>query len=113
MSVCQASQFRPGLRNAVSALDRTALRRVAENHSRLLHRVMPWLRLANHGLLWTGLAIGLWVTGDRRARRAAWRGIGGMAAAERSGHYHRQGPGRPRPGGSRRSWPPAAPAGSR
>jgi diacylglycerol kinase family enzyme/membrane-associated phospholipid phosphatase len=82
MSVYRASQSRPGLQNAAAALDRTALRRIAENHSRLLHRVMPGLsRLANHGLLWTGLAIGLWVTGDSRTRRAAWRGIGGMAAA--------------------------------
>jgi undecaprenyl-diphosphatase len=58
------------------------MRRVAESDSRLLDLVMPRLSgLANHGLLWTGLAIGLWVTGDRRARRAAWRGIGGLAAA--------------------------------
>ncbi|MDX6390214.1 MAG: hypothetical protein QOJ73_1277 [Streptosporangiaceae bacterium] len=43
---------------------------------------MPRLsRLANHGVLWTVLAAGLWATGDRWARRAAWRGLGGMAAA--------------------------------
>jgi diacylglycerol kinase family enzyme/membrane-associated phospholipid phosphatase len=77
-----ASQSRPGVKGAIAALDRAALQRVAENDSRLLDLVMPRLsRLANHGLLWTGLAIGLWVTGDRRARRAAWRGIGGLAAA--------------------------------
>ncbi len=58
------------------------MRRVAGNDSRLLDLAMPRLsRLADHGLLWTGLAIGLWVTGDKRARRAAWRGIGGLAAA--------------------------------
>ena len=32
-------------------------------------------------MLWTGLAAGLWLTGDRWARRAAWRGMGGLAAA--------------------------------
>ena len=37
--------------------------------------------LAGHGMLWTGLAAGLWLTGDRWARRAAWRGMGGLAAA--------------------------------
>ena len=77
-----ASQSRPGVKGAIAALDGAALQRVAENDSRLLDLVMPRLsRLANHGLLWTGLAIGLWVTGDRWARRAAWRGIGGLAAA--------------------------------
>jgi undecaprenyl-diphosphatase len=38
-------------------------------------------RLAGHGMLWAGLAAGLWLTGDRWARRAAWRGMGGLAAA--------------------------------
>jgi hypothetical protein len=38
-------------------------------------------RLAGHGMLWPGLAAGLWLTGDRWARRAAWRGMGGVAAA--------------------------------
>src|SRR5258706_502337 len=58
------------LRNAIAALDRAAMRRVAQNDSRLLDLVMPRLsRAANHGMLWTGLAIGLWLTGDRWARR--------------------------------------------
>jgi undecaprenyl-diphosphatase len=43
---------------------------------------MPRLsRLANHGLLWIVLAGVLWATGDRWARRAAWRGLGSLAAA--------------------------------
>jgi undecaprenyl-diphosphatase len=43
---------------------------------------MPRLsRLANHGFLWIVLAAALWATGDRWARRAAWRGLGSMAAA--------------------------------
>jgi diacylglycerol kinase family enzyme len=39
-------------------------------------------RLADHNLVWAGLATGLWLTGDRWARRAAWRGLGGLAAAD-------------------------------
>jgi undecaprenyl-diphosphatase len=70
------------MRNAVLAFDHAVTRRAAERDSRLLSLVMPRLsRLANHGMLWTGLAAGLWVTGDRWARRAAWRGIGGLAVA--------------------------------
>jgi undecaprenyl-diphosphatase len=38
-------------------------------------------RLANRGFLWLAVAAALWATGDRQARRAAWRGIGSMAAA--------------------------------
>jgi membrane-associated phospholipid phosphatase len=38
-------------------------------------------RLADHGLLWMVLAAALWATGTRPARRAAWRGLGSMAAA--------------------------------
>jgi threonine/homoserine efflux transporter RhtA len=42
-------------------------------------------RLANRGFLWIVLAGALWatgrVTGDRWARRAAWRGLGSLAAA--------------------------------
>jgi undecaprenyl-diphosphatase len=38
-------------------------------------------RLADHGRLWLAAAAGLWVTGGRRPRRAAWRGVGSMAAA--------------------------------
>ena len=53
---------------------------------------------ADHGLLWTGLAIGLWVTGDKRARRAAWRGIGGLAAASAAANMAAKGlAGRDRP----------------
>src|SRR5258708_39230117 len=94
------SQSRPGVRNAIAALDRTAMRRVAGNDSRLLDLAMPRLsRLADHGLLWTGLAIGLWVTGDKRARRAAWRGSGGLTAASAAANMAAKGlPGRDRPG---------------
>jgi undecaprenyl-diphosphatase len=55
---------------------------MARDDSRLQGLVMTGLgRLAGHGMLWSGLATGLWLTGDRWARRAAWRGMGGVAAA--------------------------------
>jgi diacylglycerol kinase family enzyme/membrane-associated phospholipid phosphatase len=38
-------------------------------------------RLADHGFLWMVLAAALLATGNRQARRAAWRGLGAMAAA--------------------------------
>ncbi len=48
----------------------------------MLDQITPRLsRLANHGVLWIGLAALLWTTGRRQARRAAWRGLGSMAAA--------------------------------
>ena len=73
---------RSGGSNPVAALDQAAAWRIAGNDSRLPGLVPTRLgRLAGHGMLWTGLAIGLWLTGDRWARRAAWRGMGGMAAA--------------------------------
>ncbi len=44
-------------------------------------RAAPALsRLSSHGLPWMVLAAGLWASGDRWARRAAWRGLGSMAA---------------------------------
>jgi len=66
----------------IAAFDRAALRRIAETDSRLLDVVMPRLsRLANHGWLWIAVAAALRASGDRWARRAAWRGLGGLAAA--------------------------------
>jgi undecaprenyl-diphosphatase len=68
--------------NLVAAFDRGATRRLAETDSWLIDLVVPGVsRLANHGVLWIAVAAGLRATGDRWARRAAWRGLGGMAAA--------------------------------
>jgi hypothetical protein len=36
-----------------------------------------------HSAAWLVLAAALWATGDRWARRAAWRGLGSMLAARR------------------------------
>jgi membrane-associated phospholipid phosphatase len=70
------------MRNMIAAFDRAAVRRIGETDSRLLDLVMPRLsRLANRGLLGIGVASVLRATGDRWAPRAAWRGLGGLAAA--------------------------------
>jgi diacylglycerol kinase family enzyme/membrane-associated phospholipid phosphatase len=60
---------------------------------------MPRLsRLANHGLLWIAVGAALWATGDQRARRAAWRGLGSLAAASAVANIVGKGlTGRPRP----------------
>jgi diacylglycerol kinase family enzyme/membrane-associated phospholipid phosphatase len=72
----------PGMRKAIAAFDSAVVRRVADSDSRLLEATMPRLsRLANHGLLWAGLAAGMWATRDMWARRAAWRGMGSLAVA--------------------------------
>jgi membrane-associated phospholipid phosphatase len=58
------------------------MRRIALARSPVLDRAMPALsRLADHGVLWIGLAAGLQATGSRRAARAAWRGLGSLAVA--------------------------------
>jgi membrane-associated phospholipid phosphatase len=74
--------MRRGLGDRIAALDRAGMRRIARADSPVLDRVMPELSmLANHGKLWIALAIGLRLTGHQRAGRAAWRGLGSLAAA--------------------------------
>jgi undecaprenyl-diphosphatase len=74
-------QSRSVLTKAITAFDRAVMRRVGQIDSRPLDLVMPRLsQLANRGMLWIGLAIGMRATGDRWARRAAWRGIGSLLA---------------------------------
>lgn len=71
-----------GPRQRIAALDRAAVRAVARVNSPALDRAMPALsRLANHGKLWIALGAGLQATGNRRAGRAAWRGLASLAAA--------------------------------
>lgn len=56
--------------------------RVAATDSALLDELMPRLsRAANHSVLWMCVATGLLATRDRRAARAAWRGLAGIALA--------------------------------
>jgi undecaprenyl-diphosphatase len=47
-----------------------------------LDRILPPLsRAANHGVLWMGLAGAMWASGRPDVRRAALRGLGGLALA--------------------------------
>jgi membrane-associated phospholipid phosphatase len=71
-----------GPRRRIAALDRAAVRWVAQQNSPALDRVMPALsELANHGKLWIALGACLQATGNRRAGRAARRGLASLAAA--------------------------------
>ncbi len=70
------------LRSRRAELDRAVVRRLARADSPVLDQVLPRLsRLADHSVLWGAVAAGLWATGDRRARSAAWRGLGSVAVA--------------------------------
>jgi len=70
------------VRRRIALLDRAAARRVAASGSWPSEHVLPGLsRLADHGFLWMVLAAVLRATGNRQARRAAWRGLASMAAA--------------------------------
>jgi undecaprenyl-diphosphatase len=61
----------------VSALDLLVMSRLARVDSPVLDLVMPRLsQLSDYGGLWIAVAAGLWLTGGREARRAAWRGLG-------------------------------------
>ena len=69
-------------RRRFAAFDRAVLRQVARADSPVLDHLMPRLsQAANHGVLWITLGIGLRATGNLRAGRAAWRGLGSLAAA--------------------------------
>jgi membrane-associated phospholipid phosphatase len=71
-----------GLRHRIAALDLAAVRWVAQVNSPALDRTMPALsEAANHGKLWIALAACLQATGDRRAGRAARRGLASLAVA--------------------------------
>ncbi len=71
-----------GLGHRITALDLAAVRRVARVNSPALDRVMPALsEAANHGKLWITLGACLQATGNRRAGRAARRGLASLAVA--------------------------------
>jgi hypothetical protein len=66
-----------GLRAALLDLDRAVFDRVAAAHTPRLDRAVPLLsRSANHSAIWIAFAIGLEASGERRAMRAAIRGLG-------------------------------------
>lgn len=69
-------------RARIDAFDQEWFRRVHATPTPLLDAVLPKLsRLANHGVLWTGLAAVLAASGGRENRRAALRGMGSLALA--------------------------------
>ena len=86
------------LRRRAAAADRAVLTRLAATDSATLDAVMPRLsQAANHSVLWLCAAAALAVTG-RRARRAALRGLAGIAIASTASNVLAKGvAGRPRP----------------
>ncbi|WP_030562123.1 bifunctional phosphatase PAP2/diacylglycerol kinase family protein [Streptomyces aureocirculatus] len=73
----------PGaLRRLLRTLDHTAFDKVATRSWPGAEPVLPRLsRSANHGLLWFGIAAGMWAVGGTRERRAAVRGAASLALA--------------------------------
>ena len=66
----------------LSRLDAELYARWHRTDTPRLDRVLPPLsRAANHGVLWMGLAAALWASGRQDFRRAALRGVGGLAIA--------------------------------
>jgi undecaprenyl-diphosphatase len=73
-----------GARRAVRALDRWDLASSAAiggaHFPLIVDRALPWLtRAADRSVLWIGISAALLGTGNRRARRAALRGLGSIA----------------------------------
>lgn len=73
--------------------------RVAAADSPVLDHVMPRLgRVADHGVLWIAIALGLGATGHPRARRAALRGLASLIIASSTANVVAKGlTGRARP----------------
>jgi diacylglycerol kinase family enzyme/membrane-associated phospholipid phosphatase len=70
------------MRSKITASDRAIMARVSATSSPVLDRALPALgRAADYSGLWIGLAAGLAVTKDKWARRAALRGLAGIAIA--------------------------------
>ncbi|MFD3580427.1 bifunctional phosphatase PAP2/diacylglycerol kinase family protein [Streptomyces sp. NPDC058644] len=66
----------------MSAVDRSVFERVATRSWPGAEPVLPRLSTsANHGLLWFGIAAGIWAFGGVRSRRAAVRGAASLALA--------------------------------
>jgi diacylglycerol kinase family enzyme/membrane-associated phospholipid phosphatase len=92
--------------NRVAALDRSLLNRLTTREQPAVERAMLTLgRAADHGVLWIGVAVALGATRGKWARRAALRGLAGVAISSTAANVLTKGlVGRARPSG-------AAPAG--
>jgi undecaprenyl-diphosphatase len=76
------AKARPDPRFRVADFDRQVMTRVASGDVPNPHGLWPRLsRSANSSLLWIAIAAGLGATGDKRARRAALRGLVSVAIA--------------------------------
>jgi membrane-associated phospholipid phosphatase len=74
--------FRLPLRGRVGAIDRKIMARISAIQSPALDAAMPRLsQAANHSVLWLSIAASLALTGSKRARRAAVRGMASVAVA--------------------------------
>ncbi|MFD8555526.1 hypothetical protein ACFV08_28985 [Streptomyces fradiae] len=66
----------------LSRLDRAVFAQVAKRTWPAAEPVLPRLsRSANRGVLWFGIAAGMWALGGARGRRAAMRGAASLALA--------------------------------
>ncbi|MFI2224621.1 bifunctional phosphatase PAP2/diacylglycerol kinase family protein [Streptomyces fradiae] len=72
----------PRARSVLSRLDRAVFAQVAKRTWPAAEPVLPRLsRSANRGVLWFGIAAGMWALGGARGRRAAMRGAASLALA--------------------------------
>lgn len=77
-----SDQPTPHIRRLLGAADRLAFHRVAARSWPAAEPVLPRLsRSADHGLLWFGIAAGMWAFGGARGRRAGVRGVASLALA--------------------------------
>ena len=73
------------IRKRIAAADQRLLGRVTAGDGPALGRAMLGLgRAADHGMLWIAVAAGLGSRRDKWTRRAALRGLAGMAIASAS-----------------------------
>lgn len=71
-----------GARSVLSRLDRAVFAQVAKRAWPAAEPVLPRLsRAADRGVLWCGVAAGMWALGGARGRRAAVRGVVSLALA--------------------------------
>ncbi len=82
-------------------LDRQIMARIASTESPVLDYVLPPVsEAANHSVLWLAIALGMAATGNKRARRAALRGLASVTIASTAANVVAKGlTGRARPGG--------------
>jgi membrane-associated phospholipid phosphatase len=85
----------------IESLDKRVMARVAATDSPVLDHILPRLgKVADHGVLWAAIALGLLASGNQRARRAALRGLVGLSIASTAANVVAKGlTGRERPDG--------------